>query len=107
MVCGRTSGWPNPPDWKPDGWEPKAHTRVLVTNASVSVDTAWKTPQFWFLWVGTVINRLGGFVVSILVDGWELFCERVRLDTTEFMDVVPQAEFLRLAEQGAKLEKGG
>ena len=52
-----------PPDWKPDGWEPKAHTRVLVTNASVSVDTAWKTPQFWFLWVVLCMNVSAGIGV--------------------------------------------
>jgi MFS family permease len=46
--------------WKPDGWEPKAHVKPLMTNASVSVDTAWKTPQFWLLWVVLCMNVSAG-----------------------------------------------
>jgi MFS family permease len=49
-----------PPGWKPEGWEPSAHIKPLVTNASVSVDTAWKTPQFWFLWVVLCMNVSAG-----------------------------------------------
>jgi MFS family permease len=46
--------------WKPAGWEPKEHVRPLVTNASVSVDVAWKTPQFWMLWVVLCMNVSAG-----------------------------------------------
>ncbi|MDB6120433.1 MAG: nitrate/nitrite transporter [Verrucomicrobiaceae bacterium] len=49
-----------PADWKPDGWEPKEHTAPLVTNASVAVDTAWKTPQFWLLWTVLCLNVTAG-----------------------------------------------
>jgi MFS family permease len=49
--------------WKPAGWEPKEHVKPLVTNASVSVDTAWKTPQFWFLWVVLCMNVSAGIGV--------------------------------------------
>jgi MFS family permease len=49
-----------PPHWKPAGWEPQAHVRPLVTSANVSVDTAWKTPQFWFLWVVLCMNVSAG-----------------------------------------------
>ncbi len=48
------------PDWKPAGWEPKAHTKRLVTTASVAVDTAWKIPQFWLLWVVLCMNVSAG-----------------------------------------------
>ncbi len=47
-------------NWKPDGWEPKEHVAPLVTNASVDVDTAWKTPQFWLLWTVLCLNVTGG-----------------------------------------------
>lgn len=47
-------------DWKPEGWEPTAHTAPLVTNASVAVDTAWKTPQFWLLWTVLCLNVTAG-----------------------------------------------
>ena len=49
-----------PPDWKPAGWEPSAHVKPLVTNASVSVDNAWRTPQFWCLWVVLCMNVSAG-----------------------------------------------
>jgi nitrate/nitrite transporter NarK len=32
----------------------------LVTTASVAVDTAWKTPQFWLLWVVLCMNVSAG-----------------------------------------------
>ncbi|MDZ4290019.1 MAG: OFA family MFS transporter [Prosthecobacter sp.] len=47
-------------DWKPEGWEPKAHIKPMVTNANVSVDAAWRTPQFWFLWIVLCMNVSAG-----------------------------------------------
>lgn len=47
-------------DWKPEGWEPKEHIKPLITNANVSVDTAWKTPQFWLLWLVLCLNVTAG-----------------------------------------------
>jgi len=50
-----------PPDgWQPAGWVPQQHASKLVTTASVSVDTAWKTPQFWLLWVVLCMNVSAG-----------------------------------------------
>ena len=49
-----------PAGWKPAGWEPSAHVKPLITNANVAVDTAWKTPQFWFLWVVLCMNVSAG-----------------------------------------------
>lgn len=46
--------------WKPTGWEPQAHASKLVTSANVAVDTAWKTPQFWMLWVVLCMNVSAG-----------------------------------------------
>lgn len=50
-------------DWKPAGWEPKEHVNPLVTNANVAVDVAWKTPQFWLLWVVLCMNVSAGIGV--------------------------------------------
>ena len=47
-------------DWKPAGWEPKEHVKPLVTNASVAVDQAWRTPQFWLLWIVLCMNVSAG-----------------------------------------------
>jgi len=40
-----------PDDWKPAGWTPASQPRKLVTSANVHVDVAWRTRQFWLLWV--------------------------------------------------------
>lgn len=44
-------------DWKPDGHVPKA---TKTTAIQVSVDQAWKTPQFWLLWVVLCLNVTAG-----------------------------------------------
>ena len=49
--------------WKPDGWVPKTNGGRMITTASVAVDTAWKTPQFWFLWVVLCMNVSAGIGV--------------------------------------------
>jgi MFS family permease len=46
--------------WKPEGWEPKEHVKPLMTNANVAVDVAWRTPQFWCLWVVLCMNVSAG-----------------------------------------------
>jgi MFS family permease len=46
--------------WKPEGWEPKEHVKPMMTNANVAVDIAWKTPQFWCLWVVLCMNVSAG-----------------------------------------------
>lgn len=51
-------------DWKPEGYVPKAAaSHGMITTASVSVDTAWKTPQFWLLWVVLCMNVSAGIGV--------------------------------------------
>ena len=49
-----------PEGWQPEGWVPKEHVKPLVTNANVAVDVAWKTPQFWFLWIVLCMNVSAG-----------------------------------------------
>jgi MFS family permease len=46
--------------WKPAGYEPSARPRKLVTTANVTVDQAWRTPQFWCLWVVLCFNVTAG-----------------------------------------------
>ena len=46
--------------WKPEGWEPGQHVKPMMTNANVAVDVAWKTPQFWCLWVVLCMNVSAG-----------------------------------------------
>jgi MFS family permease len=51
------------PGWKPAGWIASARPQKLVTTAQVSVDSAWKTPQFWLLWMVLCMNVTAGIGV--------------------------------------------
>ena len=51
------------PGWLPEGYVPPATPKKLVTHAHVSVDLAWKTPQFWLLWVVLCLNVTAGIGV--------------------------------------------
>jgi MFS family permease len=66
-------------DWKPDGWSVPTHPKQLVTTANVAVDMAWRTPQFWLLWVVLCMNVTAGIgvlgVASPMIQ--EIFAGRV------------------------------
>ncbi|MGC1520784.1 MAG: OFA family MFS transporter [Steroidobacteraceae bacterium] len=49
--------------WKPAGWTAPAQPKQLVTTANVAVDVAWRTPQFWLLWVVLCMNVTAGIGV--------------------------------------------
>jgi len=59
MAFGATIVRVPPADWKPDG---HILTAKEVSNAAlkVSVDTSWKTPQFWLLWMVLCLNVTAG-----------------------------------------------
>lgn len=61
MLCG-AFGYRIPPlDWKPAGWTaPAAAASAMMTTRHVHVSTAWKTPQFWFLWAVLCLNVSAG-----------------------------------------------
>jgi Na+/melibiose symporter-like transporter len=48
------------PGWAPEGYTPPAQPKKLVTTESVTVDVAWKTPQFWLLWAVLCLNVTAG-----------------------------------------------
>jgi MFS family permease len=47
-------------DWKPAGYEPPTESQKLITTENVSVDKAWRTPQFCLLWVVLCFNVTAG-----------------------------------------------
>ncbi|HEY9516223.1 MAG TPA: OFA family MFS transporter, partial [Gemmatimonadaceae bacterium] len=49
--------------WLPEGYAPPAQPKKLMTNASVHVDEAVKTPQFWLLWWALCLNVTAGIGV--------------------------------------------
>jgi MFS family permease len=46
--------------WKPEGWVPSAKQSALISSHNVAVHEAWKTPQFWLLWVILFVNVTAG-----------------------------------------------
>jgi len=49
--------------WKPAGWTAPAQPKKLVTTANVAVEAAWRTRQFWLLWVVLCMNVTAGIGV--------------------------------------------
>jgi MFS family permease len=47
-------------DWKPENWTPQAKDQKLITTHNVDVNTAFKTPQFWLLWIVLCTNVTAG-----------------------------------------------
>src|ERR1700712_476701 len=46
--------------WKPAGWVPSTKHSALISSHNVAVQEAWKTPQFWLLWVMLFVNVTAG-----------------------------------------------
>ncbi len=49
-----------PEGWKPEGWTAPAKQSALITTHSVDVTTAFRTPQFWLLWIVLCMNVTAG-----------------------------------------------
>jgi MFS family permease len=47
-------------DWKPAGYQLSIHPGKLITTSNVAVDMAWRTRQFWFLWIVLCFNVTAG-----------------------------------------------
>jgi MFS family permease len=63
MMAGAFGYRVPPPDWKPAGWTPPAQHTSMITTGNVHVSRAWRTPQFWFLWMVLCMNVSAGIGV--------------------------------------------
>jgi MFS family permease len=63
MMCGAFGYRLPPPGWKPKGWTPPALQSAMITNRNVHVSQAWRTPQFWLLWMVLCMNVSAGIGV--------------------------------------------
>jgi MFS family permease len=63
MMAGAFGYRVPPPDWKPAGWTPRAQQTGMITTGNVHVSRAWRTPQFWFLWMVLCMNVSAGIGV--------------------------------------------
>jgi MFS family permease len=53
-----------PAGWQPAGWTPPAAAAgSMITSRHVHLNTAWRTPQFWFIWVVLCVNVTAGIAV--------------------------------------------
>ncbi len=48
------------PGWKPEGWTAPVKRSALISTHNVDVEHAWKTPQFFLLWVILFTNVTAG-----------------------------------------------
>jgi MFS family permease len=63
MLCGAFGYRLPPPGWKPAGWTPPVQKSAMITTRHVHVSQAWKTPQFWLLWMVLCMNVSAGIGV--------------------------------------------
>jgi MFS family permease len=46
--------------WKPEGWSGTNKVSALISTHNVAVTQAWRTPQFWLLWIILFTNVTAG-----------------------------------------------
>jgi MFS family permease len=64
MMAGAFGYRVPPPGWRPDGWVPKADAaHAMITTGNVDLKDAWKTPQFWLIWLVLCLNVSAGIGV--------------------------------------------
>ncbi len=63
MLCG-AFGYRVPPEgWRPAGWTPPVQQGTMITTRHVHVNRAWRTPQFWLLFIVLWMNVSAGIGV--------------------------------------------
>jgi MFS family permease len=65
MMIGSFAYRVPPEGWKPENWNPPEGqtSNAMITQGHVHVDHAWKTPQFWLLWMMLCLNVSAGIGV--------------------------------------------
>ncbi len=57
MLSGSLGYRVPPTGWAPAGWTaPAASTNTMITSRQVHLNKAWKTPQFWLIWLVLCLN---------------------------------------------------
>ena len=70
------------PGWRPAGWTPPA-SATASAQRYVPVNVAWKTPQFWFLWLVLCLNVTAGIGVLDMASPMIQEVFRGRVNPTE------------------------
>ena len=91
-----------PPGWKPAGWTPPALKRAMITTGNVHVSQAWRTRQFWLLWMVLCMNVSAGIgvigIASPMIQ--EIFGGRL-IGVPGSLNELTQAQKAQLATIGA------
>jgi len=102
MMAGAFGYRVPPPDWMPAGWTPRPQQRAMITAGHVHVSRAWRTPQFWFLWMVLCMNVSAGIgvigIASPMIQ--EIFGGRLIGASGTLQDLAPQQK-AQLASIGA------
>ena len=92
MMGGALSYRLPPEDWKPAGWQPASSKRTLQTEHNVSLDVAWRTPQFWLLWGVLCLNVTAGIGILAMASPLlqEVFGGKLIGVPVAFSDLTPE-----------------
>lgn len=52
------------PDWKPEGWNPEASSKVAASTESYTMGEMIKTPLFWLMWLIFACAATGGMMMT-------------------------------------------
>jgi MFS family permease len=52
-----------PVGWRPEGWTPPSEMKTMISQHSVHLNNAHKTPQFWLIWWVLCLNVSAGIGV--------------------------------------------
>ena len=65
FMCAGALGYRvSPEGWSPEGWTPPAaQAKTMITQDSVALGDAHKTPQFWLIWAVLCLNVSAGIGV--------------------------------------------
>jgi len=80
-----------PEDWKPAGWNPDTTKKTLVTHGQVHLNVAWRTPQFWLVWLVLMLNVSAGIGILSMASPLlqEVFGGRLIGVTATFEQLTP------------------
>ena len=79
-------------DWKPEGWNPSdTKAKAMVTKGHVHLSVAWKTPQFWLIWMVLAMNVSAGIGIISMASPMlqEIFAGKLIGIHAGFNDLTP------------------
>ncbi|HEX6833313.1 MAG TPA: OFA family MFS transporter, partial [Rudaea sp.] len=88
--------------WRPEGWTPPAASqRAMITQGQVHLNQAWRTPQFWYIWLVLCMNVSAGIGVLAMASPMlqEVFGGKLIGSTAGFseLDAAQKAQIATIA----------